>query len=45
MKVIYIRVTEKEKAILQQAAEKAHLPLTTWGRKILLDKAEAICQK
>ncbi len=44
MKVIYIRVTEEEKVKLEQAAEKAHLKLTVWGRKVLLDRAES-CQK
>jgi len=44
MKVIYIRVREEEKIKLEEAAKKSHLPLTTWCRKVLLDKAE-ICQK
>lgn len=44
MKVIYIRVTEEEKRKLEEAAKKAHLQVTTWCRKVLLDKAE-LCQK
>ena len=44
MKVIYIRVTEEEKIKLEEAAKKAHLTLTAWGRKALLDRAES-CQK
>ncbi len=46
MKVIYIRITEEEKTKLEKAAEKAHLTLTSWGRKVLLDKAEGeLCRK
>lgn len=38
-RVFQIRVSDKEKAVLDKAAERAELKPSAWGREVLLNRA------